>query len=79
MYEKDRTFMMNHSASAVGNNLSVNLVESRSVVHYAVVAGHKVNLISAAIDGHSVNQREIICKNPDGIYTSIVYQASILL
>ena len=68
---------MKNSASAVSNNLSVYVDVKRSILNYAVVSKHSVNLISASLDGHSVNQRQIVCKEPNSMYPSVVIQVLI--
>ena len=63
-FRKEKPITMKGSASALANNLSVQVDLKRNVINYAVVHKSVVNLISAATDGSIVNHRQITCKEP---------------
>ena len=76
MYKNEKSLVLKSSASALCNNLSVQVNQSRNEITYAVVHKSVVNLVSASTDGASVNHRQIVCKEPSA---SAVHGGTIVL
>ena len=51
------------STSALYNNLSILVNPSKKVISYCVVSKSLVNLVSACMDGSTVNHRQIASKD----------------
>lgn len=76
MYRREKSITLKGSASALSNNLSVRIDMARSTIHYAVVHRYTVNLVSASMNGQTVNSRQVVCKEPSVNYCSSIIQAS---
>ena len=63
-YRRDKPIVMKYSASAMNNNLSVQIDLSKNIINYAVIHKSVVNLIGASTDGSLVHHRQITCKEP---------------
>ena len=64
MYRKEKPLLLKGSTSALPNNLSIEVNLEKGIINYATVHKSLVNLISASMDGASVNPRQIPCKEP---------------
>lgn len=78
MYRKDKSILIKGSASALCNNLSVRIDMARSMLHYAVVHRYTVNLISCSFNGQTVNNRQVVCKEPSVNFCSSIVQARLV-
>ena len=65
-FRRDKPIVMKYSASAMNNNLSVQIDLSKNVINYAVIHKSVVNLISASTDGSLVHHRQITCTQFSG-------------
>ena len=64
MYRKEKPLLLKGSTSALANNLSIEVNLEKGIISYATVHKSLVNLVSASLDGTSVNPRQIPCKEP---------------
>ena len=64
MFQKEKSMSLKSSSSALCNNLSVIKSLEKKMIYYAVVHKSVVNLVSALMDGSSVNHRQVVCKDP---------------
>lgn len=78
MYRREKSITLKGSVSALSNNLSVRIDMARSTIHYAVVHRYTVNLVSASMNGQTVNSRQVVCKEPSVNYCSSIIQARLV-
>ena len=64
MYRREKPLLLKGSTSALANNLSIEVNLDKGTINYATVHKSLVNLVSASVDGSSVNPRQIPCKEP---------------
>lgn len=79
MFKSEKPLICNLSASALSNNISNLVLEHRSLIYYAVISRHSVNLLSSAFDGHAVNQKLIYCKEPKTSKMFLIQQTRLLV
>ena len=63
MFQREKSMLLKSSTSALYNNLSMLVNASKKVISYAVVSKSIVNLVSAFMDGSTVNHRQIVSKD----------------
>ena len=80
MYRKEKPLLLKGSTSALPNNLSIEVNLEKGIINYATVHKSLVNLISASMDGASVNPRQIPCKEPSAAQGfTMILQVNIIL
>src|SRR6218665_2239019 len=77
MYRREKSKKLKSNESAFSNNLSVRIDMARSTIHYAVVHRYTVNLVSASMNGQTVNSRQVVCKEPSVNYCSSIIQVNL--
>ena len=76
MFQKEKPMSLKSSASAICNNLSIQVSPAKKMINYAVVHKSVVNLVSACMDGSTVNHRQVVCK--ESSMASMILQASVI-
>ncbi|CAC5422554.1 WD repeat-containing protein 54 [Mytilus coruscus] len=77
MYRKEKPLPLKSSASSLTNNLTVFISPEKGSMSYAVVHKSVVNVISSSLDGSTVTNRQVVCKEPSAVQqnTPMVIQA----
>lgn len=77
MYRKEKPLTLKSSASSLTNNLTVFISPEKGSMNYAVVHKSVVNVISSSLDGSTVTNRQVICKEPSVVQqnTPMIIQA----
>lgn len=78
MYKRNKSLNVKGSASAVCNNLSVNVQTKKDRITYAVVHKSVVNITTSSLDGKNITARQVICKEQSSTASCIVIQAKIV-
>lgn len=64
MYRKEKPLALKSSASSLTNNLTVFISPEKGSMNYAVIHKSVVNVVSSSLDGSTVTNRQVICKEP---------------
>lgn len=70
MYRKEKPLSLKSSASSLTNNLTVFISPEKGSMNYAVVHKSVVNVISSTLDGSTVTNRQVVCKEPSTVQQS---------
>ncbi|CAD5117886.1 DgyrCDS6630 [Dimorphilus gyrociliatus] len=78
MYKREKSLNIKGSASAVCNNLSVNVQPDKDRITYAVVHKSVVNITTSSVDGRNIAARQVVCKEQSSTASCIIIQAKIV-
>ncbi|XP_049618457.1 WD repeat-containing protein 54 [Syngnathus scovelli] len=77
MYQKEKSFQIKNSASALYNNLCVLRIAPRRLTYFTVVHANVVNMVSVSWDGLNSSHRQLQSKEPNvATSPSLIMQAA---